>query len=170
MDLIESIIGNYPKLWSDWQHETHNSRQTKYSQRYPLSMQMLSTIMEFHEWVKETVFYISDKTGLPAPTFQQPSPSGPDPLVITRLTWINDSWGSVEEHEQLKKTVKSEITYWDQKISKHIGATDPLEFIRSQRCPKCNARTVMRINNHLTCVMDSCRTLDGGLLKWTLEE
>ena len=172
-ETLDRLLGDYPKLW-DFIHsnnEIDKSRSVKFSRRYPLSIEALSNILEFHLWVRSTSRLIEEVVDLPMPRNQKQSESGPCPSIIEKLNWLNLVWYKLEKIDKsLSKTLNSELVKWQQKISKRIGDTDAYSYQAQMVCDGCGSRSVMRYNGFYLCVNIQCKNpLTGEWRTWVSE-
>jgi len=130
-DSIRELIGDYPRLWEFMDAKSPNAeRSSKYARRYPLSVSVLSTALEFNKWTHQNSRLVSQVLVIPLPCNVQPSASGPDPLVIARLLWLTKVWSNLESIDKsLAKTLDGEVDHWSMKIRHRLQGALPYKYL-----------------------------------------
>lgn len=167
---IDELLGDYPKIWHFYKQDYGDrGRSEKYAQRYPLPINTLSLIIDFHKWTHSTARLVSDYIGIPVPKNAKPSEAGPCPLVIVRLHWLKNSWGDVQNHKSLARTLGGEVVQWQTKIRGRVNDGDLYSYTAAVICERCQSRTVMRVNDRYLCVNSNCRDkFTGEWFSWEI--
>lgn len=167
---IEELLGDYPKIWHFYKQNTGEyGRSEKYAQRYPLPINTLSLIIDFHKWAHSTVRLVGEITGLEIPRNAKPSEAGPCPLVIVRLHWLKNTWTKVETNKSLATTLGNEVIQWQTRIRSRVNDGDLYAYTASVICERCHSRTVMRVNDRYLCVNSNCRDkFTGEWFSWQI--
>lgn len=168
---LGKLIGDYPKLWDfiDTNNDIDKSRSVKFSRRYPLSIDALSNILEFHLWVRKTSKLVSEVLFLPLPKNQKHSDSGPDPSILEKLNWLSTTWDKLESIDKsLSKLLNNDIIKWQRKISKRIGDdTNTYTYETTMVCSVCSYNSVFKYNGFYLCVNIQCKDpLTGEWRTW----
>lgn len=166
---IRQLLGDYPRLWEFIDAKPSVSqRNARNSRRYPLSISVLSTILEFHMWVHETALIVSQVTYLPLPNRFSHSSAGPDPSVMERLNWVASVWDSLEKNEKhLSKDLSKEIDKWSNRIRSRFEGADSYKYLAGAQCNNCKTRSVVQYHKSLMCINVECRdALTGEWRTW----
>ena len=168
---IRELLGDYPRLWEFMDAKSPNSeRSSKYARRYPLSVSLLSTAFEFHKWTHSNSKLVSEVIAIRLPCNVQPSASGPDPLVIARLTWLTKVWSNLESVDKnLAKTLDGEVDHWSMKIRQRLQGANPYKYLSGATCQHCQTRSVVQYENSLMCINAECRDpMTGEWRTWQM--
>lgn len=168
---LGKLIGDYPKLWDfiDNNNDIDKSRSVKFSRRYPLSIDALSNILEFHLWVRQTSKLISKVLYIQSPANQKHSDSGPDPSILEKLNWFIQIWDKLESIDKsLSKLLNNDIIKWQRKIGKRIGDdTNTYTYETAMVCDVCKYNSVMKYKDFFLCVNIQCKDpLTGEWRTW----
>lgn len=167
---LEELLGDYPKIWYFYKQDFGDKgRSEKYAQRYPLPINTLSLILDFHKWTHATARIVNEHTGLPIPRNARPSQAGPCPLVISRLHWLMNCWNTVEANKSLAKTLGDEVVKWQTRIKSRVNDGDVYSYTAAVICQRCHSRTIMRVNDRYLCVNADCRDrFTGEWFSWEI--
>jgi len=169
VNLLQHIVSEYPRIWEFYKTDTsQNERRTKHAQRYPLPMDTLSMIVDFHKWTFRTATLFGEATGLEVPTFAKRAEVGACPAVISRLNWMQVSWQVLEnKNKSLAKTLTNDIIIWQTRINRKVNDGEIFTYLEKEVCDTCNNNSVMRYNDYLICVNTACRNpITGEVKRW----
>lgn len=157
--VIKELIGDYPRLWEFMDAQPpHQEGSAKFARRYPLSIAVLSTALEFNRWVIQTSRLVEEVAGIPCPRNIPTSNSGPDTMVIARLNWLSKSWDALESRDKdLAKTLDKEVDYWTMKIRARFQGATSYKYLSGATCQYCSSRSVVKYENSLMCINQECR-------------
>jgi len=167
--LLKDIVSEYPRIWEFYKiNDGERVKTMKHQQRYPLPIDTLSMVLDFHKWTHYTASLFSDVTGLELPNHIKKTAVGPDPVVIYKLTWIGDYWSNLENsNKHLAKTLTTEIINWQTQIKRRVNDGDIYVYLPTEVCQACFHHSVMRINDVFICVNTACRDLmTGEVRRW----
>lgn len=170
-DTIKELLGNYPRLWEFIDAKSpHIEGSTRFARRYPLSISILNTALEFNKWTHQTTHLVSEVTKSKRPENIRKSSAGPDPLVIARLMWLTKIWEELERVDKsLAKTLTSEVNSWTYKIQYKFQGANPYKYLSGATCQSCNTKSVVRYENKLMCINDLCRDpMTGEWKTWEM--
>lgn len=157
---IKELIGDYPRLWEfiDAPPTHTEGSSNKHARRYPLSIGVLSTALEFNKWTIRTTNLVAEVIAIPCPRNANQSNAGPDPLVISRLNWFSKAWDTLESRDKnLAKTLDKEVEKWSWKIRSRFDGAEAYKYLSAATCQYCGSRSIVKYQDSLMCINNECR-------------